>query len=306
MKIAIIGIGGVGGYFGTLLANHGLDVTFVARGDTFNALKEKGISLKTVQGSYELSQVNVIDSISKLIDPELVLVCCKTYDLEQVAFELKNIASNKTIIIPLLNGIDVDLIIKKIIPQSKVYPGLTYIVSTKKEPGVFEQTAGPCTIIFGERKVSNNSELKKIEEIFKAAGLKATCAEDIEKEYWKKFIWLTGFSGMTAICRSNIGAIVNLDLGFELIVRCFDEGFTLAKAFGVVFQDTDREEIVSKAINYKHTGTSAKSSLLVDIENKRRNEIESLNGTLIRLAKEKNVAVPLNEIIYLGIKLATN
>ncbi len=305
MKISIVGVGGVGGYFGGLLANAGLDVTFVARGEQYKALKENGLTLKTVEGDFLISNPNVVDSISKLVEPDLVLICSKVYDLEQIGKELSSVLKPSSIVIPLSNGIDNDQTIKKYIKDTKVYPGFAYIISARTALGVIEQTAGPCTMFFGERGVSNNLELKEIEKIFKEAGLKANYAPDIEKEIWRKFIWLSSFSGMTAICRSAIGKVANSPDAFNLLVRCIDEALAVASSLGIEFDAEDRADIVAKVEAYKTTGMGAKASLLVDIENNRKTEIESISGAIVRLGRNKGIDVPCHEMIYTSVKLST-
>lgn len=303
MKIAIIGVGAVGGYFGGLLANAGKDVVFVARGVQYQALKENGLVLNTISGNYNLKNISIVQSISELEDPELVLISTKTYHLESVAIELKKVINNRTIIIPLCNGVDNDLLLKEIIPEAKIYPGLSYIIASRTSPGVITQTAGTCTIFFGERGVTNNAILKDIETLLKSAGILATYSSNIESTIWKKFIWLNAFAGMTALCKSPIGPIVNSDLGFELLIRCIDEGINLAKAYQVELTEAEREEMINNTASYKTSNLESKSSLLVDLENNRANELESLCGTIIRLGKEKGVPTPNFDLIYTGIRI---
>ncbi len=119
-----------------------------------------------------------------------------------------------------------------------------------------------------------------------------TAAPDIERELWHKFLWITTFAGMTALCRSPIGPIVNDDGAFALYLRCLDEGIAVARKAGVAVSDAERAALIEKSEHYRHTGTHAKSSLLVDIEHKRRTEIEALSGALVRLAKALGIAVP--------------
>ena len=305
MKIAIIGVGGVGGYYGGLLAKNGADVTFVARGSQYQALKQHGLTVKTVEGDFSISPIAVVEDIADLTTPEVIFICCKSYDLQEVAEKISLIASPSTIVIPLLNGINNDHKIKEYVTSGEVYPGLVYIISARTAPGVIEQTAGPRTLFFGDRDSSNNTRLKQLESICKNAGIKATYAEDINKEIWKKFIWLTAFSGMTAICRSAIGVIAQSSYGIELLIRTIDEGIKIAFAEGVCISDAERSELLEKFERYKHQDTGAKSSLLVDIENNRKTEIESLSGQMTRLAKTHSIDAPCHQMIYTAIALGT-
>lgn len=305
MRFAIIGVGGVGGYFGGLLARNGEDVTFVARGAHYDALKKQGLSLKSVDVSFENLPISVVESPAHLEDPDVIFIATKTYDRDQVAEQLSASLSEKTVVIPVQNGIDNDLQLERIIPKAQVYPGLAYIISERTAPGVVEQTAGPRTIFFGERKVAENSKLRELESIMRSAGILATASPDIERELWSKFLWITTFAGMTALCRCEIGAIVNDQRAFDLYIRCLDEGIAVARAAGVVFDEEARSKVIEKSEHYRHTGSHAKSSLLIDIENRRRTEIESLNGAIVRLAQENGIQVPIHESIYTAVRLAS-
>ena len=304
MKFAIIGVGGVGGFFGGLLARAGNNVTFVARGEQFDALRKQGLTVNTVEGNFTIERVNVVDTVAQLRSPDVVLITTKTYDLDGVADQLAEVIEPETIVIPVQNGIDNDLRLKARLPDARVHPGLAYIISTRTAPGLVEQTAGPRTIFFGDRRKVPNAQLQKLEELMRKAGILATCSPDIELELWTKFLWITTFGGTTAVCRSAIGPIVNDPEAFEWYVRCLDEGIAVAQAHGVPIDDEARAKIIEKSEHYRHTGTHAKSSLLVDLEHKRPTEIESLNGALRRLARKVNVPTPINESIYYAVKLA--
>lgn len=111
---------------------------------------------------------------------------------------------------------------------------------------------------------------------------------------------------MTALCKSSIGPIVNSALGFELVIRCLDEGIRLAKAYEVEITEEQRQEMIEHTARYKTTNLESKSSLLVDLENNRPTELESLCGAMVRLGKEKRIPTPNFDLIYTGIKLGVN
>lgn len=302
MKFAVVGVGGVGGYFGGLLARFGYDVTFVARGEQFRSLSSSGLTVNSVDGNFHLDRVKVVDSPSK-IEADLVFVSSKTYDLAGIAAQLRQGQGSRAVIIPLQNGIDHDLRLKAELPEAEIYPGLVYIISARTAPGVIDQTAGPRTMFFGDRNSRDNPKLRQVEADLRAAGVLANYAPEIELELWNKFLWITTFGGTTAVCRSPIGTIVNDPNVFNWYVACLDEGIAVARACGIDITDKIRAKIIEKSEDYRKTGAQAKSSLLIDLELGRQTEIEALNGAMVRLARDHGVKVPIQESIYHAVRL---
>lgn len=305
MKFFIVGAGGIGGYFGGLLAASGEDVTFVARGEHYEALVRCGLTLRAVDKTFVNLPVKVISSAAEIEHPDVVFIATKTYDRDAVAEVLRSRVDPSTILIPIQNGIDNDLRVKSLVPEAQVFPGLAYIISERVSPGVIEQTAGPRTLFFGERRVGENRRLKEIEAVMRRAGILATASTDIERELWTKFLWIVTFAGMTSLCRCEIGLIVNNPQAFELYVRCLDEAIAVARRLGVDVGDHDRHKIIEKSEHYRHTGSHAKSSMLIDLEHRRRTEIDALNGTLVQLAASAGVKTPLHEAITTAVRLAS-
>lgn len=183
MKIAIIGVGAVGGFFGGLLAKANNDVTFIARGEQYVALKNNGLSVSSTDGDYVVNPVKVVDKVSKLEKVDLILICTKTYHRDEIARQIIEIAKDDTIIIPLQNGIDNDLRIKEICKIGKCYPGLVYLIASRTQPGMILQTAGPKMIFFGKRGSEPNEELKEIEKIFRASGSKPRLQKILKRKF---------------------------------------------------------------------------------------------------------------------------
>lgn len=294
MKIYIIGTDGVGGYLGGKLTKAGNDVTFVARGEFYEVMKKDGLTVKTTDGNFVINPVQVIDNISKIEEPDLVIVSVKTYDTQNVAQELNKYISSKTIIITFQNGIQNDLQLKQYINQGNVYPGVAYIISSKEKAGVISQTGGLKRFIFGDRTKANSPELMQIEKIFKESDIDTILSDDIEAELWKKYVFINAFSGFTALCRSDIGKIRSNDSVYDLYKRCVRESISVADKLKINLPKTIFEDVITITDN---TAPNSKSSLLIDIENLRKNKIETLNGTLVSVAKEHNIDVPINETI---------
>lgn len=299
MKIYIVGSGGIGGYFGSLLAKAGRDVTFIARGENYKIIKENGLTVKSVIGDFVIKPAQVIEKIEDITSPDLIIFSVKTYDTENVAKELSPVVHKDTIILTFQNGVDNDNQIKKIIHTAQVYPGVAYIITAKTKPGLIEQTGGLRKIAFGDRKNPNNPRLKEIEKLMVDANIDAVCSDNIVRDIWKKFMFILPFAGLTALYRKPIDEILSNAEMKEEYENCLNEAISVAKAKGVTVSENAFEETMTTSRN---TAPASKSSLLLDIENGRKNEIETLNGTLVRFAKELDIAVPVNERIYETIK----
>jgi 2-dehydropantoate 2-reductase len=303
MKIAIIGVGGVGGYFGGLLAKGGEDVTFVARAEQYKVLRKEGLTVESVASNFNLPKIQVVDSPSKLNAPDLILIATKTYDLVETSSQLKNVVSKTTTIITLQNGLDSDTIVKQIVPVVNVVPGIAYVVSKKTGLTTIRQTAGPRTLIFGSRKKIYNHNLVEIEMVLKRSGILASLSLDIEKALWEKFLWITTFAGMTSLCRSHIGPIVNEEETYSLYLDCLNEGLAVADREGVGLSEDVGLRIIKKSEAYRSQGSHSKSSMLIDLENRKRTEIDALNGTLVRKAYALGIDVSINRCIVASVKM---
>lgn len=305
MKIAIIGVGGVGGYFGGLLARANCDVTFVARGEKFKALQQNGIKIITPTETFTVDSLHVVNSIADLPKVDIIFVTTKTYDLEDIGKQLalKLGSDTYTIIIPIQNGIDHDLRLQKFLPNNPVYPGIARVNAHKAEPGVIVQETPIKKLIFGSRTGEEIPQLKQLESVLKEANIDAIASNEFLTEMWVKFIYLTTYAGLTAASRTSIGDIASDSLGYEVYMRCIDEGIMVAKAIGVPLPDTFRSQMVKLLESYRDNNTKVKASMVIDIEKGSKTEIESLNGALVSTAREVSVSIPTHEAIYYMTKL---
>lgn len=301
MKIYIVGTGGVGGYFGGRLARAGHDVTFVARDQHRAAIETKGLRVKSIAGDFSVMPANVIGQVAEIADPDLVLFAVKTYDTDKASEALAPVVHKDTTIITFQNGVDNDHQIKRHVKNGAVYPGVAYIVSTRTEPGLIEHTGGPGKLIVGDRNDPDNRRLEEIVQLMVDSGIDAAASDDIARDLWKKYMFINAFSGMTAVCRSPIGEVLGDPQTRCLYERCVREAIAVAAAMDVNLAGDAFASIMTISANF---APGSKSSLLVDVENNRSNEIEALNGALVRLARKHQVDVPINALIHGAIKLA--
>jgi 2-dehydropantoate 2-reductase len=294
MKIVIIGVGGVGGYFGGKLAQSGADVTFVARGEQYKALKSKGLKVKSIKGDFEIYPVHVVESIEKLTAPDLVLVCTKAWQVSDVAEQLKPLTHKNTTIIPLQNGILAADELSYVLGKEHIIGGLCRIFSKIESPGIIDHAGVEPTILFGELNNEISERVQRIKTLFDAAGFQSKIATDIHAELWKKFISIC-VSGLLAITRSNYGQVREMKESRELMIEILKEGFMLSQKAGINIEPDFVEKNISFIDTFPYETTS---SLTRDIWEGKPSEIEYQNGTIVKLGQKYDVATPVNRFIY--------
>jgi 2-dehydropantoate 2-reductase len=299
MKILIMGTGGVGGFYGAKLAlNKNNKVTFVVRNKSLQKTKNNGLIVKAVEGDLSIKNPNVTDKPKGEFD--LILFTVKNYDLKNAAELIKPCVGNKTVILPLQNGVDAYQKLSNIFKKENVLIGVTYIITHKVDLNKIEQIGGPCQIIFGEQSGKISKRLKEIQNNFSESKINSKYTDNPLPALWSKFIFICAFAGITAITRSTIGKIRDFKPTYEIVISLIKEGISVAKKVGIKLPENYYEEAVSKI---KTFNSASKSSLLIDLENNRKTEIDYLNGSMIRIAKENNLEVPVNKIVYYCIKI---
>lgn len=299
MKIAIMGTGGVGGYFGGLLARSGMPVTFIARGAHLAAMREKGLRVRSVAaGDFTLAPVQATDRPADIGPVDLVLFCVKTYHTAEAARALLPLIQEHTTVLTLQNGVDNAERLGAILGEEHVLAGPVYIASAIEAPGIIHQSGGPCKIILGERDGRITERVERIYTTFQQAHISCELTSNVRKALWEKFVFICGFSGMTALLRAPGGLILDCPETTALYREAMQEIVTLGRSLGVDLE----EELVERYMQLTETFRSLKSSLLVDLEQGRRLEIDALQGTVVRLGREKGIPTPVNRFIYACLK----
>jgi len=295
MNIVIYGTGGVGGYFGARLEQAGNKVTFIARGKHLKAIKQNGLQLKSIKGNYLVHPANAVDSISKVKDINLILIGVKTWQLQEVAKEIKPHLGKNTMVIPLLNGVENQNILCSVIDKKHVLGGLCKIVSMVEDYGVINHISYEPTIVFGELDNKKTKRALKLEELFLKAGFKTNLSEDIQTEIWTKFLFITTVSGMGALTRSTIGEMLeNVEIKL-LMYKTAEEVLAIAKALHINLPEYSIEKQF-KIIESQPYITTA--SLQRDIMEGKPSELEAQNGTIVKLGEKLGVPTPINSFIY--------
>ena len=294
MKIAIIGTGGVGGYFGGKMAQAGFDVTFVARGKHLNAIKTKGLTVKSILGDFEIQSAKATDNIEIIGSPDLIIIAVKAWQVNEVAKELKPIIHEKTMILPLQNGIMAIDELKEQINEYNLIGGLCRIISKIESPGVINHLGITPTIVFGETSKIKTERLMVLKEIFDKSGIKSSIADDIHAELWKKFIGIC-VSGLLAVTKTTYGELRELKETRQMMIELLSEIFQLSQKIGIQLETGFLDKTISFIDSFPPDSTS---SLTRDVWEGKPSEIEYQNGTVVRLGEKYGIPTPVNRFVY--------
>jgi len=293
MRIAIVGSGGVGGYFGGRLAAAGTDVTFLARGAHLEALRTKGLHIRSPKGDLHLPQVRATDDPSTIGQVDVVFFAVKLYDTQSALTALPPLIGADTVVLPFQNGVEsIDTLVRAI-GQAHTGGGVAYVSAVVAEPGLIRHTAFDH-LIFGEVDGVHSPRLERLLEACRLAGFRATLSDDIGVDIWTKFVRLTVFSGMTAVARSPIGVIVNDPELLAMLKAGCAEALAVAHAKGVPVATDVVDRLVEA---YRATPPHAKASMLEDLERGRRLELPWLSAAIVRLGREVGVDTPVHRFI---------
>lgn len=299
MRIAILGSGGVGGYYGALLAQSGQDVTFLARGRHLQAIRERGLRVESVHGDLEIRPALATDDPAQAGVVDLVLVTVKTYDLEVAAESARSLFGPQTMALPLLNGLDAADRLSTVIGREHVLAGLTHISSSVVEPGIIRQVSEVRRITFGEPDGSITARAERIRDVLASSGIEVVLTSAVQTALWEKFIFIASISGVCCLARQPMGPVLGTPESRKLYVDALREVETVGRARGVTLAPdiVDRTLALSEAF-----APETKPSLLLDLEAGRRLELEAMTGTVVRYGRSAGVATPVHNVIYAALK----
>lgn len=293
MRIAVLGAGGVGGYFGGRLAASGADVTFIARGAQLEALRARGLRLDSPKGNATIHPVQVAGSPASVGPVDLVMFTVKMYDAEAAAASLAPLVGPGTIVVPFQNGVESVDILTHAIGRDAVGGGTAYIAAVVSEPGVIKHTAMD-TLIFGELDGTRSPRLERFLAACQRAGFEARLSTNVHADIWAKFIRLTVFSGMTAVTRMPLGTSREDPELYAMMEAAWQEGMAVARSRGVTLAPGLLDEIRQMTSSLP---PHAKSSMLEDLERGKRLELPWLSGAIVRLGEASGVPTPTHRMI---------
>lgn len=298
MKILIMGTGGVGGYYGGLLAQQGNEVTFISRGAHLYAIRHEGLKVKSVHGDFIVAPADAIEDPSKLDPMDLVLFCVKTYNTDEAAEAIHPVVGPQTAVLSLQNGIDAAERIGKVVGMEHVVGGTTWLSSAVEAPGVIKQVSQFRRIVLGELGGGRSERVQSIYEALKQTGITVEVSEDIRKILWTKFVFIASASSLGSLTRLPIGEYRSIPEARNLVSSIMREVEALARAQGVQL-DSD---VIQKSLDFvDNAAPHIKPSMQLDVENGRRTELESMVGVIGRKGRELGVPTPAADFVYAAL-----
>jgi len=300
MRIAVMGTGGVGGYFGGRLAAAGEDVTFIARGSHLAAIQRDGLKITSALGDATIAPAQATDDPASVGPVDLVLFTVKLYDTEAAAEAIRPLIGPETGVVTFQNGIAGPEVLAGRLGAEHVMGGVAKIAAVIAEPGVIRHTGTMAELAFGELDGSVSARIAALAAALEAAGVRHTVSDDIRREIWDKMVFLSTFAGLTSLLRLPIG-LIRGDLETRRLLRDgLAEALAVARAAGAGLPEDLVDQILERIDRLPF---EMKSSMLQDLEGGKRLELAWLSGTLARMGRDLGVATPVHALIAMALKL---
>ncbi len=298
MKIAMIGAGGVGGYYGGLLAQQGEQVTFLARGAHLQALQERGLQVKSIHGDFNLHPVRAVSSLSAAGPQDLVVFCVKTYDTARLAQEILPVLGDETMVLSLQNGIDAAEQIGAVVGMPRMLAGATWISSAIQAPGLIQQVSQFRRVVLGELDGSFSPRLQAVYRVFEKTGITLELSQDIRKVLWTKFVFISAVSSLGSLTRLALGDYRAVPETRAIMAGLMGEVEAIARAAGIGLE----ADVVEKTLAFiDQAAAGLRGSMQNDIQAGRRTELESMIGVIGRMGRRLSVPTPVADLVYAAL-----
>jgi 2-dehydropantoate 2-reductase len=299
MRIAVMGTGGVGGYFGARLAQGGHDVAFIARGRHLAAMRDHGLRVTSAAGDIHLSKPVLTDDPATLGSADIVLFAVKLWDTESAAEALRPIVADGGVVIPFQNGVESIDKIAAVLGPERVMGGVAYIAATIAEPGVIAHTGTLARLRFGPLLPEQRAPAEQLVAACRRAAVDADLTDDIRLVVWAKFVFLASFAGCTSLSRQPAGVLRSDPDLRAMIEAAIREAWQVGRAKGAALPD----DFVARQMEFLDTvSPQMRSSMLNDLTAGSRLELPWLSGAVARMARESGIAAPVHSTIYAALK----
>ena len=297
MRIAVLGSGGIGGYFGGRLAAAGHDVTFLARGPHLEAIRDHGLVVKSVAGDFTVEPATVTDDAASIGEVDTVLLAVKTWQLPPLLGVLPALVGSDTAVVTTQNGVEAPDQVAAVVGREAVLPGIAKIFAYIESPGHITHAGGPASLAFDEWSTlpgSPSPRVARLREAVTASGAVSPVPDDIWAELWSKMLFVVPFGGLGAALDATIGALRSKPSSRALLEDAMREVEMLARARGIHLP----ERVVAGTMAFvDDQPADATTSLQRDLLEGRPSELDAWTGAVVRLADESGVDVPLHRLL---------
>ncbi|MHC5309201.1 ketopantoate reductase family protein [Myroides sp. LJL116] len=304
IKISIVGLGGVGGFYGGLLANtyqnsSDVEVCFLSRNQNLQTIKKQGLKVEDADKTIIAKPALISDDAKEIGVSDYIILATKTYDLQQAILQIKPMVGPNTVILPLLNGTQSYIELKLAFPNALVLQGCTYILTRLSQPGVVQNPSGKQYIYFGLQNATD-PRMGKLEQLFKKAGILCTLTQNINTEIWKKYILVSASAMATTYYNASFNEIIAKYPG--QIKELLQEAISVAQGLNISIPKGLAETIME---NFNNNPAGSTTSMHSDfLAHKTITELDTMGGYIVRQADALGIAVPLYTKMY--IKLLSN
>jgi 2-dehydropantoate 2-reductase len=293
-RIAVYGAGALGAYFGGRLAHAGANVHLIARGRQLEALRKGPLRVESVNGDFETT-IRATSEPAEVGPCDAVVICVKTYHMDEVAQALGPLIGKDTAVVPLQNGIAHIETLQDAVGHEHVLGGAAFIFASVPEPGLVVHSAGPGSIVFGELDGALSDRAHRLSAALAAADIGTELVENIVERMWAKFAYICAHAGTTSAARLPIGAIRDCEPTWRMFRRLIEEVIELARAEGVELDPATADGLVEFAAGLE---PGSLSSMYMDLEAGRQTELEALHGVAVTRARRHGLELPMNEAVY--------
>jgi 2-dehydropantoate 2-reductase len=296
MRVAVMGAGAVGGYFGARVAASGVDVTFIARGEHLEAMRRNGFRVRSIQGDLDVRS-GFASSADRIAPVDLVLFAVKSQDTEEAARSLAPFMDRNTAVLSLQNGVDNADKIARLWGGDRTLAGVASVVARISAPGVIEHSGGG-RIALGRLHGGGEDHARIAQSILARANIPCELSPDIREVLWKKLAWNAPFCALSCLLRMTVGDILGSPSLEAMVIACIDEVREAARCRGIALPASTAQEALSFSTTLRHV----KPSMLQDLEAGKPLEHEALNGIVVKILQQSGKRAPVNEILYGALK----
>ena len=300
MKVAIVGAGAVGCYFGGRLALAGHDVSFLARGKTLEVLGSAGLRAHSISGNFELPEVKATAKPAEVGPADLIVVAVKAWHVPDIAPQLVPLIGPSSLVLPLQNGVEAPAQLAEHLGAEAVLGGYCKLIVFREQPGVIRHAGvDPAMVSAGEMAGGHSERVENLLAAFTAAGSEAIHDHDIRAGLWRKLLFIASWGGVAAVARAPLGPLWATPETRAMLEGAMHEVVATGRAHGVNLSEADVEAKMAFLDGLPVTGTA---SMQRDIAAGLPTELEACNGAVVRLAREKSIETPINACIYAALK----